>query len=68
MEISLRLYGLLPKFRSMAEEDIKDWLRLYERYSKLLAWTEAQKADKLIVVLEDGTAMVRSNTAGIAAC
>lgn len=42
-----------PVFRGKADEDLDDWLHLYERYGRSLAWTDEQKADNLVFALED---------------
>lgn len=42
-----------PVFRGKTDEDLDDWLHLYERYGRSLAWTDEQKADNLVFVLED---------------
>ncbi|KAH9382800.1 hypothetical protein HPB48_023362 [Haemaphysalis longicornis] len=42
-----------PVFRGRADEDLDDWLHLYERYGRSLAWTNEQKADNLVFALED---------------
>lgn len=41
-----------PKFKGNAEDDLEDWLRVYDRYAKALAWSGDQKADNLVVVLK----------------
>lgn len=42
-----------PVFRGKGDEDLGDWLHLYERYGLALAWTDAEKADNLVFALED---------------
>ncbi|CAN7951197.1 unnamed protein product [Ixodes pacificus] len=51
--MSLRPFAPPPVFRGKADEDLEDWLHLYERYGRSLAWTDEQKADNLVFALED---------------
>ncbi|CAN7998640.1 unnamed protein product [Ixodes hexagonus] len=51
--VPLRPFAPPPVFRGKADEDLEDWLHLYERYGRSLAWTDAQKADNLVFALED---------------
>lgn len=52
-EYIIRPYGAPPpKFKGKAEDDLEDWLRVYDRYAKALAWSGDQKADNLVVVLK----------------
>ncbi|CAN7946082.1 unnamed protein product [Ixodes pacificus] len=49
----MRPYGPPPKFKGSTEEDLEHWLRVYDRYAKALTWSDTQKADNLVVVLEE---------------
>ncbi|KAH6935137.1 hypothetical protein HPB50_003503 [Hyalomma asiaticum] len=42
-----------PIFRGKGDEDLGDWLHLYERYGLALAWTDVEKANSLVFTLED---------------
>lgn len=53
VEYIMRPYGPPPKFKGNTEDDLEDWLRVYDRYAKALAWSDNQKADNLVVVLEE---------------
>ncbi|KAL1472288.1 hypothetical protein MTO96_039440 [Rhipicephalus appendiculatus] len=44
-----------PIFRGKGEEDLGDWLHLYERYGLALSWTDVEKPDNLVFVLEDAS-------------
>ncbi|CAN8006436.1 unnamed protein product, partial [Ixodes hexagonus] len=46
-------YGPPPHFKGRPDEDLEDWMLLYERYATALSWTEAQKANNLVFALED---------------
>lgn len=48
-----RLYGPPPRFFARADEDLEDWVRLYERYSTAVGWSDTQKANNLIFALND---------------
>lgn len=53
MERFMRPYGPPPHFKGRPDEDLEDWMLLYERYATALSWTEAQKANNLVFALED---------------
>ncbi|KAL1455831.1 hypothetical protein MTO96_043591 [Rhipicephalus appendiculatus] len=50
---AMRPFGPPPVFRGQADEDVEDWLRIYDRYSMALNWNDAQKARNLVFVLDD---------------
>ncbi|CAN7947425.1 unnamed protein product [Ixodes hexagonus] len=49
----MRPYGTPPHFKGRPDEDLEDWMLLYERYATALSWTGAQKANNLVFALED---------------
>lgn len=53
MDRFMRPYGPPPHFKGRPDEDLEDWMLLYERYATALSWTEAQKANNLVFALED---------------
>lgn len=48
-----RPYGPAPLFKGHADEDVEDWIRLYERYGTALGWSDENKANNLIFALDD---------------
>ncbi|KAH9384411.1 hypothetical protein HPB48_026418 [Haemaphysalis longicornis] len=49
----MRPYSPLPVFRGRADEDLEDWIRLYERYAAALNWSDTQKSNNLVITLEE---------------
>lgn len=49
----MRPYGPPPVFRGRADEDLEDWIRLYERYAAAVSWSDTQKANNLVITLEE---------------
>ncbi|KAH6933768.1 hypothetical protein HPB50_018213 [Hyalomma asiaticum] len=52
-QVNRRPFAPPPIFWGKGDEDLSDWLHLYERYGLALAWTYAEKADNLVFPLED---------------
>lgn len=46
-------YGPPPTFKGTPDEDVNDWLRLYERYAAAMLWSDTQKANNLVIALQD---------------
>lgn len=51
-DVYMRPYGPPPHFRGTPDEDVEDWMRLYERYSTAMKWDDVQRANNLVFVME----------------
>lgn len=45
-------YGPPPAFKGTPDEDINDWLKLYERYAAAMGWNNTQKVNSLVISLQ----------------